>query len=181
MSDKEYIIFSDESVKKGGYFSNFYGGVMVGSSQYNRITQSLNALKDALGFHGEVKWSKVTDQYLDRYLALMDAYFDEIAEGHLRVRVMFTKNSLAPANLTAGPSHQKRPSPAPGMQHGILPGPPRSHRPRERRQRLTGDDYRCRNVQCCWRTDRRSHFSHAFFCRYSVWYRCRHSRYLPGG
>ncbi len=34
MRDREYIIFCDESDKKGRFYSNFYGGVMVGLSQY---------------------------------------------------------------------------------------------------------------------------------------------------
>ena len=32
MSDKEYIIFCDESDVAGKYYSNFYGGVLVGSA-----------------------------------------------------------------------------------------------------------------------------------------------------
>ncbi len=32
MPEKEYLIFCDESDTVGAYYSNFYGGVMVGSS-----------------------------------------------------------------------------------------------------------------------------------------------------
>jgi hypothetical protein len=32
MPEKEYIIFCDESDASGKYYSNFYGGVLVGSS-----------------------------------------------------------------------------------------------------------------------------------------------------
>lgn len=41
MPDKEYIIFCDESDVAGKYYSNFYGGVLVGSSQYDRVTSVL--------------------------------------------------------------------------------------------------------------------------------------------
>jgi hypothetical protein len=33
MTEKEYIIFCDESDRFGKYYSNFYGGVIVGPSQ----------------------------------------------------------------------------------------------------------------------------------------------------
>jgi hypothetical protein len=100
MQENEYIIFSDESVKQGEFYSNFYGGVIVKSSEYQQINRRFNEIKENLGFHSEVKWSKVTDQYLERYMTLIDAYFDEIAEKHLRVRIMFTHNAHTPSNLT---------------------------------------------------------------------------------
>jgi len=98
--EREYLVFCDESDKRGKYFSNFYGGVLVGASQYPRITERLNGLKDELRIFGEVKWGKVTEQYLDRYSALMSAFFEEIAAGHARIRVMFTKNTYIPQGLT---------------------------------------------------------------------------------
>ena len=55
MAEKEYLIFCDESDVAGAYYSNFYGGVMVGSSQYDRITARLNAEKTRLNLFGEVK------------------------------------------------------------------------------------------------------------------------------
>ena len=43
--DKEYILFCDESDKYGKYYSNFYGGVIVGSQHYQRITDPCSMLK----------------------------------------------------------------------------------------------------------------------------------------
>ena len=60
MPEKGYIIFCDESEVAGKFYSNFYGGLMVGSSHYERITVSLNAEKQRLNLFGEVKWSKVS-------------------------------------------------------------------------------------------------------------------------
>lgn len=100
MSDREYIIFSDESEKTGKYFSNFYGGVIVGASQYQRVTERLHELKTKLGFHGEVKWEKVTERYLEQYKELMAHFFDEIINGHLKVRIMFTQNARRANGLT---------------------------------------------------------------------------------
>lgn len=100
MPDKEYILFCDESELKGRYFSNFYGGVMVGSSQYERVTSLLNEEKNRLNLLGEVKWSKVTRPYLTKYQELMQAFFKEVAAGHLRVRIMFRQNAHVPVGLT---------------------------------------------------------------------------------
>ena len=93
MSEKEYILFCDESDRRGKYYSNFYGGVMVGASQYQRITQRLEETKVALNLFAEVKWEKVTAQYLDKYLSLMSIFFNEIRQINLRVRIMFRQNA----------------------------------------------------------------------------------------
>jgi len=95
-AEKEYVLFADESLKDGRYFSNFYGGVLVGSSQHDKVTRRLNDLKAELGFHGEVKWSKVTDQYLTRYIQFIEGFFAEVAAGRVKVRIMFTANADAP-------------------------------------------------------------------------------------
>lgn len=100
MSEKEYIIFCDESAKWGKFFSNFYGGLIVGSSQYDRITQRLNKAKTDLNFFGEVKWEKVTERYLSKYQELIDEFFDEIKNGNLKVRLMFRQNAHQPQGLT---------------------------------------------------------------------------------
>ena len=93
MKDKEYIIFCDESDKKGEFYSNFYGGVLVGLSSYDVITKRLEEKKADLGFGKELKWQKVTDTYLDRYCAFMTAFFDELRDERLKVRVMFRQNT----------------------------------------------------------------------------------------
>jgi hypothetical protein len=99
-AEKEYLVFLDESEKKGTYYSNFYGGVMVGGKQYERLTFLLNEKKRELNFFGEVKWSKVSEPYLSKYIALIEAFFSEVAAGHLRVRIMFRQNAHKPQNLT---------------------------------------------------------------------------------
>lgn len=100
MPDKEYLLFCDESVASGRLYSNFYGGVLVGSSQYERVSRALDAEKQRLNLFGEIKWSKVTLPYLEKYVALMEAFFAEVRAGHLRVRVMFRSNALGPSSLT---------------------------------------------------------------------------------
>lgn len=100
MPEKEYIIFCDESDVDGRFYSNFYGGVMVGASQYDRITARLNAAKQRLNLFGEVKWSKVSAQYLSKYEELMRIFFTEVAATHARVRIMFRQNAHRPLGLT---------------------------------------------------------------------------------
>lgn len=100
MREKEYIIFCDESEKEGKYYSNFYGGLLVGASQYERITQRLNAIKQELNLFGEVKWEKVTERYLPKYETLMRHFFEEVVSGNVKVRIMFRQNAFKPSGLT---------------------------------------------------------------------------------
>jgi hypothetical protein len=93
MNHKEYIIFCDESDAKGEFFSNFYGGVLIGSNDYDIVSDRLRQKKVDLNFYGEVKWSKVTERYLDKYLALIEAFFEEIEARRVRVRIMFQQNA----------------------------------------------------------------------------------------
>jgi hypothetical protein len=99
-SEKEYILFCDESDKEGLYFSNFYGGLLVGASQYQPVTDRLNAVKMTLNLFGEVKWQKVTGNYLSKYQALMEAFFGEVAAGNAKMRIMFRQNAQKPTGLS---------------------------------------------------------------------------------
>ncbi len=100
VAEKEYLIFCDESDASGRFYSNFYGGVLVGASHYDRITARLNEEKQRLNLYGEVKWSKASAQYLDKYQELMRAFFREVLAGHARVRIMFRQNAQVPVRLT---------------------------------------------------------------------------------
>jgi len=100
MSESAYLIFCDESDASGKFYSNFYGGVLVGASQYDRITARLNAEKLRLNLFGEVKWSKVSAPYLEKYQKLIHAFFHEVHAGHIRVRIMFRQNAHVPVGLS---------------------------------------------------------------------------------
>ena len=100
MVDKEYIIFCDESDRFGAFYSNFYGGVIVGSSHYEGVVRRLEKKKGNLNLHKEVKWSKVSEPYLKKYSQLIESFFDEIKAGKIKVRIMFRQNSKTPKNLT---------------------------------------------------------------------------------
>lgn len=101
MPEREYILFCDESDREGPYYSNFYGGLLVGASLYQPVTDRLNEVKRRENLLAEVKWQKVTQTYLTKYQALMDAFFDEVAAGRVKVRIMFRQNAQKPKGLTA--------------------------------------------------------------------------------
>lgn len=97
----EYYIYCDESSTKGPCFSDFFGGCIIRADCLPVISQALNDRKLALGLTAEVKWTKTTSQYLDRYCDLMRFFFTFVRSGDIRVRIMFrkTSNQYAPADL----------------------------------------------------------------------------------
>jgi hypothetical protein len=97
---REFIIYADESESRGRYYSNFYGGALVRSPDLAAVEARLERAKRKQGFAGEVKWDKVTSQYLDRYVRLMDVFFDLVAADRVKVRIMFTHNIHEPRGLT---------------------------------------------------------------------------------
>lgn len=100
MPEREYILFCDESDREGAYFSNFYGGLLVGASQYQPVSDRLNAVKRQQNLLKEVKWQKVTETYLAKYEALVNAFFDEVETGRIKVRIMFRQNAQKPTGLS---------------------------------------------------------------------------------
>ena len=97
---RELVLYADESVGSGPHFSNFYGGCVVESKALRGVTTRLEARKTELNLHGEVKWQKVTANYLAKYDALIEAFFAEVAANAVKVRIMFTQNMHVPVGLT---------------------------------------------------------------------------------
>ena len=98
--ETSYHLLCDESDGRSNYFSDFYGGVLVASSQIQRIESELQAKKTELNFYGEVKWQKVTERYFEKYAVLMTKFFDFLRAGEAKVRIMFRSNALVPTGLT---------------------------------------------------------------------------------
>lgn len=101
LKEKEYVLYCDESISDGPYYSNFYGGLLIGASRLEGASARLAACKADQNLYGEVKWQKVTDNYLGKYVVLMDALFAEMKAGRLKMRIMFRQNALKPRGLTA--------------------------------------------------------------------------------
>ncbi|MBW2050997.1 MAG: DUF3800 domain-containing protein [Deltaproteobacteria bacterium] len=95
----EYIIYADESESKGSFYSNFYGGALIRSKDLEYARSLLFKAKNQQNLYGEVKWQKVTSQYLDKYIALMDVFFSLVKDDFIKVRIMFTQNIYIPEGL----------------------------------------------------------------------------------
>lgn len=89
---KEYFILSDESVKKGKYYSNFYGGLIVEGVNYENLTNYFMSQKELLRINGEMKWEKVNPLILDSYKEIISLFFQKIYEKNIRIRIMFRQN-----------------------------------------------------------------------------------------
>jgi hypothetical protein len=96
--NKRYIIFCDESDEKGEFFSHFYGGILIEASKQQAIHDELQSVKDALNiFQGEMKWERVTEAYAEKYITFVNAIFDIVERGDIKIRIMFTQNRNTPA------------------------------------------------------------------------------------
>lgn len=64
------------------------------------MIEQLQSCKQQLNLFKEVKWQKVTSNYLEKYVALMKVFFDLVREDRIKVRIMFTQNRLVPTGLS---------------------------------------------------------------------------------
>lgn len=97
---KQYLIYSDESHRKGKFFSSFYGGALLNYKNLQKINDSLIKKKHSLGMFQEVKWTKVTEQYLEKYIDLIEYFFSFVKSDRIKIRIMFRQNAIVPNNLT---------------------------------------------------------------------------------
>ena len=97
---RELTIYCDESDISGKHFSNFYGGALVESIHLEEVIKRLTAKKAELNLGAEVKWQKITANYLEKYIAFVDEIFDLVHEGLLKIRIMFTQNYYAAIGLS---------------------------------------------------------------------------------
>jgi hypothetical protein len=86
----QYIIYCDESEDKGTFYSNFYGGALIRASEREAIEGLLSeAAKDITG---EAKWTKITELDEKAYIAFAAQFLELVADGFIKMRVMFTQN-----------------------------------------------------------------------------------------
>lgn len=91
-----YIIYCDESSDKGPKFCDFFGGCIINSRDQYELTQALKKKKTELHLDHEVKWTRVTENYLSKYIELIDLFFDFVQAGKIKVRIMFRSVTDAP-------------------------------------------------------------------------------------
>ena len=100
MQEITYRIYADESVSNGKYYSNFYGGALAKVTDIQDIEKALNNKKEELNLYGEIKWIKVTENYLDKYIEMINLFFSFIKDGKIKVRIMFAQNAYVSDGLT---------------------------------------------------------------------------------
>ncbi len=93
---RELIIYCDESVSRGRYYSNFYGGLLLPAEHLQEVSTRMAELKDRLGLRAELKWSSITPSVEERYCEMMSGLFDELAAGKGKIRIMCTQNRDVP-------------------------------------------------------------------------------------
>jgi len=93
---RKLIIYCDESVSSGRYYSNFYGGLVVDSLLHGSVEDRLNDAVNAMGLRSEVKWTSITESLAPRYIRLVHSIFDEAEKGTIKLRMMFTQNRHVP-------------------------------------------------------------------------------------
>ncbi len=103
----EYIIYCDESVSNGKYYTDFFGGVLVRNTDFDKIRDALDTKKQELNLKGEIKWIKVTENYLEKYKQMMELFFSFIKENLLKVRIMFRETTQIPSNLSPEKVHNR--------------------------------------------------------------------------
>ena len=69
-----YILYCDESSDKGIKYSDFFGGCIINSKDQFELTQTLQRKKDELNLTAEIKWTKVTENYLNKYIEMIDLF-----------------------------------------------------------------------------------------------------------
>lgn len=97
---RRLVVYCDESIKEGAYYSNFYGGALVDESDINLIIKNLEKVKGDTGLNGELKWTNVSLQTLDKYIEFIDKYFYFIFENKIKIRIMFKQGYYKTIGLT---------------------------------------------------------------------------------
>lgn len=103
----EYIVYCDESNSNGPKFSDFFGGCIVSGKDWHLVEDTLEAKKKELNLFGELKWTKVTAQYLERYIEIVDLFFNFLQDGKVKVRIMFRSNTDQPTSSAVRHSDDK--------------------------------------------------------------------------
>jgi len=70
---------------------------MISSKDLQDVTGALELKKAELNLYGEVKWSKVTENYLSKYCELITLFFSFVESGKVTIRIMFRNNTDEPS------------------------------------------------------------------------------------
>lgn len=93
---RRLVLFCDESIQDGPFYSNFFGAALIEEKNLERINNTLTTKLTSLNFHGEVKFAKISSNYQTKYQELIVEFFKLIAAGDIKIRIMFTQNDKIP-------------------------------------------------------------------------------------
>ena len=94
-------IWTDESDTTGKYYANFYGGILIKSEHLEGVLALLSAVIREQGLEQEeIKWQKVNEYTEHRYMAVIDALFDLMREGKVKMRMFFRHRQYEAAGLS---------------------------------------------------------------------------------
>lgn len=73
---------------------------MVADENRESIERALSQKKEDLGLLAEIKWTKISGNYFQKYNEFVDFYFEFIRSGKLKIRILFTHNYRRPKGLS---------------------------------------------------------------------------------
>ncbi|AOU26009.1 TPA: DUF3800 domain-containing protein [Legionella pneumophila] len=97
---EDIYIYADEGIRKGSFYSNFYGGCIVtGFTNHREIIKMLLEKAKSENITDEIKWDKVSEYNYPKYIELLDCFFSQLQQGKVKVRIMFTHNRYVAKGL----------------------------------------------------------------------------------
>ena len=101
MKCRRYILFCDEAFnsQRDLRYHHYYGGLLIDERFVDQLERTLDRLARSSGLSGELKWGKVDARSAEAYMEVAAGFFDELAQGYFRVRVLFLDRYLRPSNL----------------------------------------------------------------------------------
>ena len=85
----EYILYCDESIDTDTKYGDFFGGCIISSSDLHPVVDALEKCKKENNLLQEIKWTKVTENYLQKYQNVIRLFFSFVRQGKIKVRIMF--------------------------------------------------------------------------------------------
>ncbi len=104
---RRYYIYCDESIKKGEYYSNFYGGAIINSRDFKLITDVLHDKRDLILKTNELKWQKINNFNFKEYIDAVDTFFDFVQSDKIKIRIFFRPNRVKPSLLSSEQKHNE--------------------------------------------------------------------------
>lgn len=72
---------------------------MVTNTNFNEVNSALEEKKRELNLTGEIKWTKTSVAYLDKYKQMMDLFFSFVKQNKVKLRIMFQESGHSYAPL----------------------------------------------------------------------------------